>query len=290
MIRMSPFTEIFLALQGGNFDLADRLFSSIPRAWDSASSDNRGDVRELVPEFYYTPAFLMNIVSRDRRLPPWVGLTSQNHHDFGKKQGSDEVVDNVALPRWALGDPLLFIHRHREALESDAVSRHLSTWIDLTFGYKQRDPASYNCFHPLSYRGAVDLEHMQDENEKAASTAIIHNFGQTPLQIFRTPHPQRIISAKSELPISARFGVAEQWELLMRSISPITESITPIDDVHAPGGTDEMKPSPWPRQKLPVPGHHGLSLQFGFADESLRVYYQESISRVYLSLGWIGFG
>lgn len=63
MIRMSPFTEIFLALQGGNFDLADRLFSSIPRAWDSASSDNRGDVRELVPEFYYTPAFLMNIVS-----------------------------------------------------------------------------------------------------------------------------------------------------------------------------------------------------------------------------------
>jgi hypothetical protein len=62
MIRMSPFTEIFLALQGGNFDLADRLFSSIPRAWDSASSDNRGDVRELVPEFYYTPAFLMNIV------------------------------------------------------------------------------------------------------------------------------------------------------------------------------------------------------------------------------------
>ena len=63
MIRMSPFTEIFLALQGGNFDLADRLFSSIPRAWDSASSDNRGDVRELVPEFYYTPAFLLNIVS-----------------------------------------------------------------------------------------------------------------------------------------------------------------------------------------------------------------------------------
>jgi hypothetical protein len=63
MIRASPFTEIFLALQGGNFDLADRLFSSIPRAWVSASSENRGDVRELVPEFYYSPSFLINVVS-----------------------------------------------------------------------------------------------------------------------------------------------------------------------------------------------------------------------------------
>jgi hypothetical protein len=43
--------------------LADRLFSSIPRAWESASADNRGDVRELVPEFFYSPAFLLNIVS-----------------------------------------------------------------------------------------------------------------------------------------------------------------------------------------------------------------------------------
>lgn len=48
--------------QGGNFDLADRLFSSIPRAWASASGDNRGDVRELIPEFYYQSAFLLNMV------------------------------------------------------------------------------------------------------------------------------------------------------------------------------------------------------------------------------------
>lgn len=40
--------------QGGNFDLADRLFSSIPKAWSSASEENRGDVRELIPEFFYS--------------------------------------------------------------------------------------------------------------------------------------------------------------------------------------------------------------------------------------------
>lgn len=84
--------------QGGSFDLADRLFGSIERAWNSASSDNRGDVRELIPEFYYSPLFLDNI----------------NHHDFGRKQDTQELVDHVELPPWALNDPLLFIHRHRE--------------------------------------------------------------------------------------------------------------------------------------------------------------------------------
>ncbi len=157
-IRLSPFTEMFLALQGGTFDLADRLFSSIPRTWLSASQDNRGDVRELIPEFYYNPLFLTNL----------------NAHDFGRKQVSDEAVNDVELPPWALSDPLLFIHRHREvscgrcylhlpdadsdhckALESDYVSRRLPAWIDLIFGYKQHDVASFTCFHPLSYAGAI---------------------------------------------------------------------------------------------------------------------------------------
>ncbi|WVQ96281.1 hypothetical protein IAU59_003385 [Kwoniella sp. CBS 9459] len=259
MIRLSPFTEIFLALQGGNFDLADRLFSSIPRAWESASADNRGDVRELLPEFFYTPAFLRNL----------------NHHDFGRKQASGDQVDDVALPPWALNDPLLFVHRHREALESDWVSRHLAYWIDLTFGYKQRDPSAYNCFHPLSYRGAVDLENIEDEGEKAASTAIIHNFGQTPLQIFKHAHPHRYIAGRSSLPVHVRFGVAEHYQLLFRSILPISESTVPIDDIVPPHGPD-TKPKSTQKYRLSVPAHPHLSLQYGFTDGSLRIYYQES--------------
>lgn len=98
LIRQSPFTEMFKVLQGGNFDLADRLFSSIPRAWESASKENRGDVRELIPSFYYGYGdFLRNI----------------NNHDFGRKQGGGQV-DDVELPKWARDDPLLFITKHRE--------------------------------------------------------------------------------------------------------------------------------------------------------------------------------
>lgn len=56
-------------------------------------------MRELVPEFFYSPLFLENI----------------NRHDFGIKQSSNQGVDDVELPVWAMNDPLLFVHRHRQA-------------------------------------------------------------------------------------------------------------------------------------------------------------------------------
>jgi len=86
LIRLAPFTNMFKTLQvrsdpyrrailtfcqGGDWDLPDRLFrcgsvpltsttsnvleSNIHRAYSSASQDIRGDVRELIPEFYTCP-------------------------------------------------------------------------------------------------------------------------------------------------------------------------------------------------------------------------------------------
>jgi hypothetical protein len=120
----------------------------------------------------------------------------------------------------------------------------------------------------------VDLESIKDESEKAASTAIIHNFGQTPEQIFKAPHPHRFLSGKNTLPVGQRFGVAEGWQLLLRSILPITESATPIDDlVELPPGS-EAKPAPRQKFRLDVPGTF-VTVQYGFADESLRIYHQD---------------
>ncbi len=44
-----------------------------------------GDVKELVPEFFYLPDFLRNV----------------NHYNFGTKQDDKCPVDDVLLPPWA---------------------------------------------------------------------------------------------------------------------------------------------------------------------------------------------
>ena len=49
LVRVAP--EYMLRLQNGNFDKADRLFTSIGGAWESVSH-NTGDLKELIPEFF----------------------------------------------------------------------------------------------------------------------------------------------------------------------------------------------------------------------------------------------
>lgn len=60
LIRLPPFSWENMKLQGGEFDHADRLFSSLLDTWLSASQGNTADVKELIPEFFYLPEFLEN--------------------------------------------------------------------------------------------------------------------------------------------------------------------------------------------------------------------------------------
>lgn len=69
LIRIEPFTSLHQSLQGGKFDHADRLFSSISDTYKSCIT-NPSDVRELIPEFFCFPDFLRNI----------------NCNEFGTKQ------------------------------------------------------------------------------------------------------------------------------------------------------------------------------------------------------------
>jgi len=175
LIRLKPYVQSYLLLQGGKFDHADRLFNSIEKAWNSASRDNTTDVRELTPEFFYLPEF----------------LTNSSNFEFGTLQNG-QASNDVTLPPWAKGDPKLFIAKNREALESSYVSANLHLWIELIFGHKQSGQEavnSLNVFHHLSYNGAINLDTINDEVEKRAIIGMINNFGQTPLKIFHKPHP-----------------------------------------------------------------------------------------------------
>ncbi|QHS71942.1 Bph1p [Saccharomyces paradoxus] len=226
LIRLKPFVESFLLLQGGSFGPADRLFSSLERAWSSASSENTTDVRELTPEFFFLPEFLTNV----------------NNYDFGTDQ-SGKKVDDVVLPPWANGDAKVFIQKNREALESPYVSAHLHEWIDLIFGYKQKGEIaveSVNVFNRLSYPGAVNLDNIGDENERRAITGIIHNFGQTPLQIFQEPHPEKAACNIRQL-------TTEVWRkipmkpIFEKAIFNLNEKNTSVDYViHDPSYFDSL--------------------------------------------------
>ncbi|KAJ6655114.1 hypothetical protein lerEdw1_006018 [Lerista edwardsae] len=114
--------------------------------------------------------------------------------DLGSLQISNDKVGDVILPKWAKS-PEDFIHKHRKALESEYVSAHLHEWIDLIFGYKQRGPAAVealNVFYYCTYEGAVDLDAIADETQRKALEGIIGNFGQTPCQLLKEPHPARL--------------------------------------------------------------------------------------------------
>ncbi|KAH9925795.1 beach-domain-containing protein [Fomitopsis serialis] len=214
LIRVEPFSHMFKTLQGGDWDLPERLFSDVWRAYESASTDVRGDVRELIPEFYALPEFLEN----SARI------------DFGVQQSTGERIDDVKLPPWAKQDPLLFINLHREALESDYVSENLPYWIDLIWGYKQRDPKSLNVFHPLSYEGSIDLDAITDELEREATVGIIHNFGQTPRKLFHSPHPERMMHGNSSLPIGTLVYLGPRNPIRELTFDPIGQKMIPYPD------------------------------------------------------------
>jgi hypothetical protein len=255
LIRLQPFVQSYLLLQGGNFDHPDRLFYSIEKAWQSASKDNMTDVRELIPEFFYLPEF----------------LTNSNGYNFGTRQGNGGTIDNVQLPPWAKGDPKIFVEKNREALESPFVSKYLHQWIDLIFGCKQRGEAAIECvnvFHHLSYHGAKDLDNIVDPVERLATIGIIHNFGQTPHQVFSRPHQARE-DARNKI---RRLDTCA--EALTRLPFPLLESQERVASLIYSPKLDRLLCAT--AFRLNLPPHYDKYLEWGFADNSIRFFFNEN--------------
>ena len=175
LLRLEPFTTLAYNLQGGKFDHADRLFTSVESMWKSVLNDI-SDVKELTPEFFTMPEMFLNL----------------NNCDFGITQKGEKVGD-VKLPKWA-SDAVDFVAKQRAALESEHVSKNLHTWIDLIFGFKQRGAEAVkatNVFYYTTYEGNVDVSKITNATMRRALRDQIENFGQTPSQLLNAPHPAR---------------------------------------------------------------------------------------------------
>ncbi|XP_060047951.1 lysosomal-trafficking regulator isoform X2 [Erinaceus europaeus] len=210
LVRMPPFTKMFLAYQDQSFDIPDRTFHSTNTTWRLSSFESMTDVKELIPEFFYLPEFLVN----------------REGFDFGVRQNG-ERVNHVNLPPWARNDPRLFILIHRQALESDYVSQNISQWIDLVFGYKQKGKASVlaiNVFHPATYFG-MDVSAVEDPVQRRALETMIKTYGQTPRQLFQSAHagrPGSKLNMEGELPAAVGLLVQFAFRETREQVKEIT--------------------------------------------------------------------
>ncbi|XP_068398709.1 lipopolysaccharide-responsive and beige-like anchor protein isoform X2 [Eschrichtius robustus] len=216
LLRIEPFTTLFLNLQGGKFDHADRTFSSISRAWRNSQRDT-SDIKELIPEFYYLPEMFVNF----------------NNYNLGVMDDGT-VVSDVELPPWAKTSEE-FVRINRLALESEFVSCQLHQWIDLIFGYKQQGPEAVralNVFYYLTYEGAVNLNSITDPVLREAVEAQIRSFGQTPSQLLIEPHPPRG-SAMQASPLM--FTDQAQQDVIMVLKFPSNSPVTHVAANTQPG-------------------------------------------------------
>lgn len=192
LIRVEPFTTFAKIFQGGDFDLAARLFDSVEASFNSCVV-GPADCKELVPEFYFNGMFLLNA----------------DHLNLGVKEDGNPV-DSVRLPPWAKGSVQVFTSIMRYALESEYVLHHIHQWIDLVFGVRRRGPLAveaYNCFQRMTYGEEVSkaLKEADTPHDCDVIIAEVDNFGQTPVQLFQERHPalRELEPVRAAVPVSS---------------------------------------------------------------------------------------
>lgn len=178
LIRLQPFTSGAIELQGGRFDLPDRIFSSYQEGFKGATEEV-SDVRELIPDFYSLPEAFLNL----------------NKLDFGFSQHKTRV-DCIELPKGEnepMVTPYHFVSSLVKILEREG-SEKVHQWIDLVFGFKQEGPEavkSQNVFYPLTYEACQAIRSKESEADPIATETQLFHFGQTPKNLFSNPHPKK---------------------------------------------------------------------------------------------------
>ena len=181
LVRIFPFSFVAIEIQGEKFDEPDRIFSSIPKTFESATT-LKDDVRELIPEFYVLPELFLN----------------DNNLDLAQNKVNSEneliLINDVKLPFWSNNNSMNFVLTLRRELESYNINNSINKWIDLIFGSSQRGEKAeenHNIFKAHTYDKIVKIESVTDIDTRN-SLMRQYEMGVTPYQIFENETKNKI--------------------------------------------------------------------------------------------------
>ena len=163
LIRLFPFTQISIEIQGSGFDTPHRLFVSIEKAFKNATSQST-DIRELIPEFFFLPEMFTNL----------------NNLNMGCLD-TNVPVNDVTTP--CNNNPYKFTSIMRNILENEHISYTINNWIDLIFGYKVKGKEAENAknlYTEQSYQEDININEIKNKENYLRYV----EFGLIPNQLF----------------------------------------------------------------------------------------------------------
>ena len=179
LTRTFPFSLVAIEIQGEKFDDPDRMFISLQKTFESASS-LKDDVRELIPEFYTLPEILLNVNNFN---------LAQDKVD---SEGKQIVINNVELPPWSKNKISNFVIEMRKNLENSELK--INKWVDLIFGNLQRGVGAeenHNIYMAHTYERMVKIDKIEDLDSRNALMRLVET-GVTPFQLFDEESRQKI--------------------------------------------------------------------------------------------------
>ena len=191
--RLFPYCLTMIEIQGTGFDCSERLFLCIDKTFLS-SSNEKCDVRELIPEFYTIPEMFININKLnfgEVSLNNFTESIDYLNEIIENNKGENKIkVENVIMPNWCKYNPYLFIQLKRELLENKNRI-DLNPWIDLIFGFCQRGAKAQsigNLFLPYTYDGTLNIrikeQQILDNREDYEYLLRLFELGVNPTKVF----------------------------------------------------------------------------------------------------------
>ena len=188
LVRIIPYTYMHINFQSGKFDVPERIFNNYNgyTSGIAGSSENR----EFIPELFYFYEVCLNL----------------NYNNIGKISYCSDLINNFNSNKFKT--TIEFIINQRINLEKE----NIVPWINNIFGYNQVNESKevMNIFPITSYEQYfnINIERIKEKLKDKSISEIYHyirlklailDIGISPVQLFKTAHPEKNIINKNDI-------------------------------------------------------------------------------------------